>query len=539
MAETNDMHTIDLPVMPEVCIATGADVARHMPDAVATDVVEAQPAVVLTLPPEGVQVAVEAQPGSTVELPAEFAGAVYTLLEEGLLIEPAQGGTVLIEGFRDAAEGTPPLLLVAADGQSQPADVVLGTLAPPQSVVDTTTEIAAGVPVHTDIEPGAGPEAPSGSVTGGGANFTTVEHGSLGDGLDVTGALGPTDLGRSVTFGVDRNGVESSSSDGGGAFAVVDGNRPPVAEPHKLVLLPEQAGSTQMNTHAATDADADTLIYRMGEMPDSSIATITIGRDGTVVESGQVLTEAEYLALFVDPHRGSAGTEFELTYVVEDGKGGVDEGSMLLRFENAMHGPWSETGGDGHDVIRGSFDDDVIDGGKGDDYLKGGHGEDQISGGEGDDEIHSSYGDDIISGGSGEDILVANEGDDVIIDDLAGLDDPSSKARYFGGSGTDTLRLDGDGLTLDLTQIENFRVQGIERIDLASGGNTVILDIEEVLRLSNTSDTVEIFGGNGDAVVAELEGATINSSNPGFTTYSFGDATLVIENTVDQSGIVV
>jgi hypothetical protein len=40
-----------------------------------------------------------------------------------------------------------------------------------------------------------------------------------------------------------------------------------------------------------------------------------------------------------------------------------------------------------------------------------------------------------------------------------------------GGGGIDTLKLDGAGLTLDLTKISNTRIRDIEIIDIRGSGN--------------------------------------------------------------------
>jgi hypothetical protein len=42
-----------------------------------------------------------------------------------------------------------------------------------------------------------------------------------------------------------------------------------------------------------------------------------------------------------------------------------------------------------------------------------------------------------------------------------------------GGGNIDTLELDGSGLTLDLTNISNIRIQDIEKIDITGSGDTL------------------------------------------------------------------
>jgi Ca2+-binding RTX toxin-like protein len=49
-----------------------------------------------------------------------------------------------------------------------------------------------------------------------------------------------------------------------------------------------------------------------------------------------------------------------------------------------------------------------------------------------------------------------------------------------GGGGIDTLKLDGAGLTLDLTKISNTRIRDIEIIDIrGSGNNTLKLNLND------------------------------------------------------------
>jgi hypothetical protein len=53
-----------------------------------------------------------------------------------------------------------------------------------------------------------------------------------------------------------------------------------------------------------------------------------------------------------------------------------------------------------------------------------------------------------------------------------------NRARVDRGGGVDTNKLDGAGLTLDLTKISNNRIQDIEIIDIrGSGNNTLELNI--------------------------------------------------------------
>ena len=87
------------------------------------------------------------------------------------------------------------------------------------------------------------------------------------------------------------------------------------------------------------------------------------------------------------------------------------------------------------------------------------------------------------------------EGDDILaISDL-------NFARLVGGNGSDTLRLDATGLTLDLIATHDNRITGIEIIDITgSGSNTLTLNLLEVLNLSDTSNTLTVIGDADDSL---------------------------------------
>jgi hypothetical protein len=50
-----------------------------------------------------------------------------------------------------------------------------------------------------------------------------------------------------------------------------------------------------------------------------------------------------------------------------------------------------------------------------------------------------------------------------------------------GGGNIDTLELDGSGLTLDLTNISNIRIQDIEKIDIAVACEGIGIYIAEMI----------------------------------------------------------
>ncbi|OJA03570.1 integrin alpha, partial [Bathymodiolus thermophilus thioautotrophic gill symbiont] len=80
-------------------------------------------------------------------------------------------------------------------------------------------------------------------------------------------------------------------------------------------------------------------------------------------------------------------------------------------------------------------------------------------------------------------------------------------ARVDGGGNTDTLKLAGADLNLDLTQIDNGRIQDIEIIDLTgSGNNTLTLNLNDLLDISSSTNVLKVVGNSGDKVEVKTLG---------------------------------
>lgn len=104
----------------------------------------------------------------------------------------------------------------------------------------------------------------------------------------------------------------------------------------------------------------------------------------------------------------------------------------------AYLGPLTINGGPGHDeLLRGSFEPDVISGGPGDDRLDGQNGADVMDAGPGNDILTAGDGDDVLIGGPGADSFVGNFGNDVIV-----ALDREADTQINGGPGTDTAYYD-------------------------------------------------------------------------------------------------
>ena len=143
--------------------------------------------------------------------------------------------------------------------------------------------------------------------------------------------------------------------------------------------------------------------------------------------------------------------------------------------------------GEGYIVFGGDFTAAMTSQGtEAADTLTGTAGADSLVGAQGDDVLEGAGGADVLYGGSGDDILAVGDID---------------FSRIDGGSGTDTLRLDGAGRTLDLTAVGDAAINGIERLDLTgSGDNSVTLAITDLLKLSDESNTLFVAGDAGDQV---------------------------------------
>ena len=104
------------------------------------------------------------------------------------------------------------------------------------------------------------------------------------------------------------------------------------------------------------------------------------------------------------------------------------------------------------------------------------------------------HGDDELIGKGGADVLCGREGDDILAISDATI------ARLKGGTGTDTLRFDGAGVTLDLTALSDLTIEEID-LQVGVGSHDLTLDLQEVLNISDSSNTLTILGGGRDSLL--------------------------------------
>ena len=139
----------------------------------------------------------------------------------------------------------------------------------------------------------------------------------------------------------------------------------------------------------------------------------------------------------------------------------------------------------------------------------------------------------VLSGGGGADSVDGGAGNDTLIFDALDV-------SLNGNTGTDTLKLSGTGVNLDLGAV-TVLLSGLEAIDLTgSGNNTLVITEATLLALSVTSDVVQVRGNAGDVVTAAgawTQIANVTVSAQEYAQYTSGSAVLQVDLDVTRTGI--
>lgn len=139
----------------------------------------------------------------------------------------------------------------------------------------------------------------------------------------------------------------------------------------------------------------------------------------------------------------------------------------------------------------------------------------------------------LLDGAGGVDRVNGGGGDDVLVYDA--LDE-----LLDGGTGIDTLRVDGSGVTLDLRLLDDGRLVHFDRIDLTgSGANILALNVSDVLALGADGNTLRVSGDLGDSIVSSGQGWQFDGSQmiggAHYLAYSTGGAHLLLDGDLGVS----
>lgn len=422
-----------------------------------------------------------------------------------------------------------------------------------------------------------------GKADGAEINLDNVALGA--GGFVITGELANDQSGRSVSNAGDVNGdgladllVGAWGNDTGGASAgrsyVVWGKTNTTEVNLDNVAL--GVGGFTITGEAATDFSGY-AVSAAGDVNGDGLADVLVGayqNDAGGSNAGSsyvVFGKADGTAINLDDVAGGTGG-FAIMGRVSDWSGysvsaagdvngdgladllvGAYQSDLAGSNTGSSYVIWGKTNGSGvylSDVAAGGVSAHTIsfNGTTGADTWTGTVTSEIAFGGAGNDNLTGGGGADVLYGGAGDDNLIINA-DNVAKLSLGVTDNFLS--RMDGGSGVDTLLLDGAGIHLDFTNIANQsasttevggRVSSIEKMNLTgSGNNTLSIDVADVLDMSgmnlfNTGSgwtglgasvakhQVVVDGNAGDS--ANLEGGWTDTG----TTATFGANTYQIYN---------
>ena len=407
-----------------------------------------------------------------------------------------------------------------------------GTISPTEIGVATTTDVNVGIPADAQIGDVitvtndltstviATYTVGSGGVTAGSTQTITSIALPTGDNIltvstsiyDAAGNIGPSASDSAIInqppivsadngtilglVGTDALGLLDFSNQA--LFAMDPNNNiETVIVQYSRLLSVGSYELTASSTMAAEFGLTMTIVNDPGVLGLGASSTITITANGGGPIDNQKLNEFLTTIHFSDSIVNiGVGDTLSISATDTDGLSDSDSVTDLLNLglladQGANSGIQEGTSGD--DTLTGTAEADRLYGYVGNDILSGLGENDLLRGGADADTLNGGDGNDILIGDSGIDTLNGDAGDDQLVYD--------TQDTINGGADTDTLYIDGSGITIDLTAIGDTQITGIEIIDITgTGDNALILSYSDLLALSDTSDILYVNGTQGDTV---------------------------------------
>ena len=395
-----------------------------------------------------------------------------------------------------------------------------------------TTDVAVGIPADAQI----------GDVITVTNNLTgSVIATYIVDGTTMTAGSTQTISGVALPTGVQVLTVTSAIRDASGNVgpsssdsAIV--NQAPIVNANNSTLLglvgAEALGLLDISNQAVFAMDANSNIKTVTvkytslvnlstyQLTASSTITITATDGGPIdnMKLNELLTTIHFENTVLDV--GVLDT-LSITATDMNGLSSTDSSSDLLNV-GLLHTQSDDSGiqegTSGNDGLNGTASSDRLYGFAGGDTLSGAEGNDLLRGGDGNDLLNGGDGNDILIGGDGIDVLHGDAGNDILVFD-------AMDSIIDGGTGIDTLLIQGSNITLDLSGVAGTQIVGIEKIDITGDGdNALAINYTDLLALSDTSDTLYITGNGGDTVTLSAETFTGSATVDGviYNTYDMG-----------------
>lgn len=299
-----------------------------------------------------------------------------------------------------------------------------------------------------------------GKASGLGGENGKVDLGALAptDGFVIRGSNSIDSLGRSVSSAGDVNGDGFDDIIVGAWFA--DGTAG-----ESYVIFGKEDGFGPIEVDALTPTEGFTIL-----------GAATGDRAGGSVSAAGDIDGDGYDDVIVSAPRAYGADDLS-----------ADAGDSYVIFGGNLTGAVTHEGTAASETLVGTIDADVMVAGQGDDTLEGGGGADVLIGGAGNDQL--SIGD-------------------------------TNFARIDGGTGDDTVVLEGAGESLDLTLLGSAEIEGVEAFDLSgTGANELTLNAQDVLQLSDETNDLRILGDGDDSVTLEGDFAAAGQEIVDGTTY--------------------